>query len=373
MTRSYTGGGPDGSGGPPRKGVVLGDRYELLEPLGHGGMAEVYRAHDADLSRVVAVKLLPAEQRHDDVQARRLQDEARAAAGLSHPNVVAVHDVGSSPYGVFVVMELLEGRTWREEISQRGRLTEGETVRVGAAVASALAHAHAHGITHRDVNPANVMLLTDGAPKLMDFGIAQLADLGGLTETGRVVGTPAYMSPEQVRGDVLDGRSDVYSLGCALYEALTGTPPFRGTGSADVASVRLHEAAIPPRQLRPELSVRVEDLVLRTLSLHPASRPDAGALAEALAVITQRQDRATAAPPSRDSTTCSFEPTHEVPGSTARAGGNGSTSPDEPSGPEAPPPASASGLRRVGTVLVVLGVLAILVVGTLLLMTTTLS
>lgn len=353
MTRPYTrDDGSDGSDGPLRGPVVLGDRYELLGPLGRGGMAEVHRARDRSLGRVVAVKLLPADQRHDDVRARRLQEEARACAGLSHPNVVAVHDVGLSPHGVYVVMELLDGRTWRDELSHRGPLPEAEVVRVGAAVASALAHAHAHGITHRDVNPANVMLLADGTPKLMDFGIARLADAGGLTETGAVLGTPAYMSPEQVRGDDLDGRSDVYSLGCALYEALAGTPPFRGSGSADVASVRLHEPAVPLRRLRPELSVAVEDLVARTMSLHPPGRPDAAALAEALHALARRGERSPESPAT---------PTVVVDMAEVEHG----TVPEEPPAPDAPPP--MSGLRRAGVVLVVLGVLALIVVGAFLL------
>ncbi|NMO93589.1 serine/threonine-protein kinase [Actinomycetospora sp. TBRC 11914] len=340
MTRPET---DPGSGGSPREPLVLGDRYELVEPLGHGGMAEVHRALDRALDRVVAVKLLPADQRHDSTQSRRLHDEARAAAGLSHPHVVPVHDVGWSSQGVYVVMELLDGRPWRQRIAECGPLPERESVGVAAAVASALAHAHARGTTHRDVNPANVMLLADGTPILMDFGIAQLAHAGGLTETGAVVGTPTYMSPEQVRGEELDGRSDVYSLGCALYEALTGTPPFRGTGSADVASVRLREAPVPPRALRPELSVAVEDLVMRTLSVDRSARPDAATLTEAL------RDLGPAVPTQRSS--------------SSRPGPVGDA--DAPSGepPAADAPAPGAGrLHRVGSVLVVLGLLALVVV-----------
>jgi serine/threonine protein kinase len=350
VTRPYT--DDSGPAGRPSEKVVLGERYELTELLGRGGMAEVHRAHDRSLARIVAVKLLPADRRHDDTEALRLQDEARAAAGLSHPHVVAVHDVGVSPHGVYVVMELLEGRTWRDEVREQGRVTEVEAARVGSAVAAALAHAHARGIVHRDVNPSNVMLLDDGTPKLMDFGIAKIEDLPGLTETGKVVGTAAYMSPEQVRGEPLDGRSDVYSLGCTLYEVVTGSTPFRGLGSADVAAARLREPPAPPRQLLPGVSIGLEDVVLRAMALDPRDRPDAGTLAEALHELAVRPERKARGPASEEGTTEVLD-----------ASPDGSDSDELPAADVTPP---ASNLRRVGIALVVLGVLAVLVVGVLL-------
>ena len=354
MTRPDTDddGPTEGSSDP----IVLGDRYELLELVGRGGMAEVYRGFDRSLVRVVAVKLLPPDRRHDDTESLRLQDEARAAAGLSHPHVIAVHDVGVSTHGLYVVMELLGGRTWRDELAERGRLPEAEVARVGSAVASALAHAHAHGIVHRDVNPSNVMLLDDGSPKLMDFGIAKIEDLPGLTETGRVVGTAAYVSPEQARGERLDGKSDVYSLGCSLYELLTGAAPFRGSGSADVASARLREPPVPPRRILPIISVGMEDVVLRAMALDPRDRPDAAALATALGGLTERpedRDRRAADP---DGATGVLPP--------AGADDDTATERDTPPSPDTPPPYPA--LRRAGIALVVLGVLALLVIGVLL-------
>lgn len=376
MTRPFTDdGGHGGAPGPRGDPLVLADRYELVELLGRGGMAEVHKAHDRSLHRVVAVKLLPADRRQDDTQTRRLHDEARAAAGLGHPNIIAVHDVGTSPYGLYVVMELLDGRPWRDELRARGRVPELEAVEVGAAVARALAHAHAHGVVHRDVNPANVMVLADATVRLMDFGIAQLADVGGLTETGHVVGTAAYMSPEQVLGEPLDGRSDVYSLGCTLYEALTGTPPFRGDGSSEVASARLHRPPVPPRQLRGELSVGAEDLVLRAMSRQPPARPDAASLAEALEDLARRHRRGGPGPAEEGVATEVLDAGSGGRGSSPRRSPPGPRVDDEDPAPDEGPdgapdvriPTPGATLRRVGTALVVLGVLAIVVVGVLLL------
>ncbi|WP_018332226.1 serine/threonine-protein kinase [Actinomycetospora chiangmaiensis] len=346
MTRPFTS-EHDGAADP----VVLGDRYELVELVGRGGMAEVHRAHDRDLGRVVAVKLLPEDRRGDDTDARRLRDEARAAAVLNHPHVVAVHDVGTSPHGVYVVMELITGRTWGAAVRDGERPGLVEAARVGAAVASALAHAHEHGIVHRDVNPENVMLLPDGTPKLMDFGIAKTENVPGLTETGKVVGTVAYMSPEQVRGERLDGRSDVYSLGCSLYEVLTGQPPFRGVGAAEVAAQRLRQPPVPLRQLTPSIPVGFEDVVLRAMALDARDRPDAAALADTLGDLAERY-----AAPAPEATTevIDAEP-HDASGRT-----------DDTATPSPDTPSRGSGLRTAGAILVVLGVLALLAVGVLL-------
>lgn len=347
MTRPYPVGEPDdghGRGEP----IVLDERYELLELLGRGGMAEVHRARDRQLGRLVAVKVLPADRRDDHTDTRRLRDEARAVAGLSHPHVIAVYDVGSSPQGVYVVMELLGGRTWRDELRERAPLPEVEVARVGAAIAAALGAAHAQGIVHRDVNPANVMILDDGTPKLMDFGIARAQDLGGHTDTGAIIGTPAYMSPEQARGEHLDGRSDIYSLGCALYEAVTGRAPFTGHGSAEVASMRLREPPIPPRQHRPAISVGFEDLVLRAMALAPWARPDAAMLATVLRDLA-------AGEPAGNTETLPVD---------HRAAAEPIGDADTPPAPEAPP--AVARLRRAGLVLVALGMLALVALGVLL-------
>ena len=351
MTRPYTSEhGPDDADWGR---VVLGERYELTELLGRGGMAEVHRAHDRELGRVVAVKLLPSDRRDDDTDARRLRDEARAAAVLSHPHVIGVHDVGTSPHGVYVVMELIDGRTWADELREHGGASLLESLRIGAAIASALAHAHSHGIVHRDVNPGNIMLLGDGTPKLMDFGIAKTDDVGGLTETGRVVGTAAYMSPEQVRGDKLDGLSDVYSLGCTLYEVLTGVPPFRGVGSADVASARLREPPMPLRRVRSTIPVAVEDAVLRAMALDPRGRPDAAALSETLDELGDRYS----APSASEAATEVVDAQPRTDGGTDVPTGTTSTI-----APGLDTPTRGSGMRRLGIALLVLGALALIAV-----------
>jgi eukaryotic-like serine/threonine-protein kinase len=346
VTRPYTNDrGPDDEA--PWGRVVLDERYELIELLGRGGMAEVHRARDRELGRVVAVKLLPSDRRDDDTDARRLREEARSAAVLSHPHVIAVHDVGTSPHGVYVVMELIDGRTWADELREKGGASLLESVRIGAAIASALAHAHSHGIVHRDVNPGNVMLLGDGTPKLMDFGIAKTDDVGGLTETGRVVGTAAYMSPEQVRGETLDGRSDVYSLGCTLYEVLTGIPPFRGVGSADVASARLREPPVPLRQVRSTIPVPLEDAVLRARSRDPQHRPDAAALSETLDELGDRY--AVPSPAEAATEVVSVQPTTDESSRTTTTVSPGLDTPTR-----------GTRMRLAGMALLVLGALALI-------------
>ncbi|PVZ12082.1 protein kinase domain-containing protein [Actinomycetospora cinnamomea] len=345
--------------GPAR---VLQGRYELRELIGRGGMAEVHRAVDLELGRAVAVKLLPAEHRGDAEFGGRLRDEARAAAAIDHPNVVAVHDVGFADGGeVFVVMECVHGRTLRQELQARGRLDPGEATAVLGPVCDALAAAHDRGIVHRDVNPGNIMRCHDGTVKLMDFGIARVADVEGFTGTGVVMGTAAYLSPEQVRCDPLDGRSDVYAVGCTLYELLTGQTPFRGPSSVEVASQRLREPPIPPRQVRPDLSPDLDAVVLRALALEPAMRHhDARELADDL----------------RRFATADATARTEVLAS-ARSGGSGGGGgavpatrpqdvPDE--GPDPGERNPWSWVRVLGLALVVLAVLVLAVAGVLLAM-----
>ena len=207
-------------------GATLGD-YEILEELGRGGMGVVYKAHDRKMDRVVALKVLPSQYARDPLFVQRFEREARAAAGLNHPNTVRVFAVGEDRGLHFIAMQFVEGRTLKQHIAARGRLGVSEALTITRQVAAALSEAHDHGLIHRDIKPGNIMLDHDGWAVLMDFGLAKgMQSSTCLTAQGVQVGTALYMSPEQVRGKPLDGRTDLYSLGLTLYEMLVGEPPF---------------------------------------------------------------------------------------------------------------------------------------------------
>ena len=222
-------------------GTLLGP-YEVLAQIGAGGMGEVYRAVDTRLYRTVAIKVLPHDKLADAEGKRRFLHEARAASALIHPNIVVTHDISRDKEMDFLVMEYVQGTTLKERI-KTGALPAGEVVRYGRQIASALAAAHAAGIVHRDIKPANIMVTTESQIKVLDFGLAKLTDafamgpenetrtIASMTKPGMLVGTVAYMSPEQTRGEPLDGRSDIFSLGCVLYEAATGKLPFQGSST----------------------------------------------------------------------------------------------------------------------------------------------
>lgn len=359
--------------------TVLADRYELLGLLGRGGMSEVHRAHDHELDRIVAVKLVHADRRDDPTYAERLRGEAKAAAALLHPNVVPVFDVGTTGAEVFVVMEYVEGRTLGDELRERGPFPAAEAASDAAAVCEALAAAHERGIVHRDVNPGNVMRCSDGTVKLMDFGIARMGDAEsgakGLTGSGVVIGTAAYMAPEQVRCEPLDGRADMYSLGCSLYELVTGRTPFTGASGVELAALRLRERPTPPRRLMPSVPNPLERVILRSLALEPDDRfPDARAMAEELRA-TIGDDAAgrgrDAVPRPRGPADSGRTPglANGATGSTevldSRAGADPAS--DSPSGDAASDIAPGAGesepwsvVRRLGLALVVLAVLAML-------------
>jgi tRNA A-37 threonylcarbamoyl transferase component Bud32 len=225
---------PDAQGAPGSQTLagLLGERYRIVRRLGAGAFGEVYRAHDGVLGRDVAVKRIKLDAfvepaLLEDVK-QRFSREAQVAARLRHPNIVITHDIVQTPAMSFIVMELVEGRTLQSLLAERGRLPLEETVALVAQIAAALDHAHANGVVHRDVKPANVMIEPGGQLKVMDFGIAKLETGANLTSTGSIMGTPNYMSPEQAKGLKVDGRSDLFSLGCVLYECLTGAKPFQG-------------------------------------------------------------------------------------------------------------------------------------------------
>ena len=256
----------------------LSDRYELGEILGFGGMSEVHLARDVRLHRDVAVKVLRADLARDPSFYLRFRREAQNAAALNHPAIVAVYDTGEAvtPKGPlpYIVMEYVNGVTLRDIVHNDGPMPPRRALEVIADACQALNFSHQHGIVHRDVKPANIMISKAGAVKVMDFGIARaLADTGNsVTQTAAVIGTAQYLSPEQARGETVDARSDVYSLGCVLYELLTGEPPFIGDTPVAVAYQHVREDPLPPSQKRHGISPELDAVVLRALAKNPDNR-----------------------------------------------------------------------------------------------------
>ncbi|RBY88432.1 Stk1 family PASTA domain-containing Ser/Thr kinase [Blastococcus sp. TF02A-26] len=264
----------------PVVGLVLEGRYRLEERLARGGMSTVYAATDLRLDRTVAVKVMAEHLKHDPSFVDRFTREARAAAMLSHPNVVSVSDQGSDQGLVFLVMELVRGRTLRDLLQARGRLTVAEAFAVLEPVLSGLAAAHRAGIVHRDIKPENVLIGHDGVVKVADFGLARaVAGTGQTSHTGGVlIGTVAYLSPEQLERGRADARSDVYAAGIVLFEMLTGHPPFGGDTPLAVAYQHVHHDVPTPSEEVPGLAWQVDELVARTTRRDPVVRPlDAGA------------------------------------------------------------------------------------------------
>ncbi len=264
----------------------LAGRYVLEEPIGQGGMGEVWRGTDTVLGREVAVKTVDLRRVPDETGTARFEREARATAGLSHPGVVTVHDSGVEGDTAYIVMELLPGPSLADRIAN-GPVPVEEVIEVGQQVASALDAAHARGLVHRDIKPANIAYAGDGRVRVLDFGITQLGETPGsqaLTATHTVMGTAEYLAPEQAMGGRVDGRADLYALGCVLYALLAGRPPFRGP--TPVATMMMHgQDPVPDvRGLRPETPDWLADLVHGLLAKDPADRPaGAASVAEALA------------------------------------------------------------------------------------------
>ena len=255
----------------------LSDRYELGEILGFGGMSEVHLARDQRLHRDVAIKVLRADLARDPSFYLRFRREAQNAAALNHPAIVAVYDTGEAetPNGPlpYIVMEYVEGVTLRDIVHTDGPMEQRRAIEVIADACQALNFSHQHGIIHRDVKPANIMISKAGAVKVMDFGIARaLADASNVTQTAAVIGTAQYLSPEQARGEKVDARSDVYSLGCVLYEMLTGEPPFVGDSPVAVAYQHVREDPVPPSQRHEGIPPELDAVVLKALAKNPDNR-----------------------------------------------------------------------------------------------------
>jgi len=254
--------------------TTLANRYEILGELGRGGMGVVYRARDPRLNREVAVKLLPAKDLTPDLE-ERFQREAQVVAQMDHPAIVPIYDVGRDEGSLFFVMPVASGTNLLRLIRDQS-LRLGDVVDLGIQVAEALDYSHSRGVVHRDIKPANVMVTReDGAAiriRVMDFGLAHAVTESRLTKTGTLVGTVAYLSPEQVASRAFDGRSDIYSLGVVLYECLVGEPPFTGEVQSILYRI-VHEIPQPPRALGAEIREELQDIILRCLEKDPAKRP----------------------------------------------------------------------------------------------------
>ncbi|HET6288638.1 MAG TPA: Stk1 family PASTA domain-containing Ser/Thr kinase [Amycolatopsis sp.] len=257
---------------------LLSNRYELGETLGYGGMSEVHHGHDVRLGREVAIKILRADLARDPQFQERFRREAQNAAALNHPAIVAVYDTGetNTEFGPlpYIVMEFVEGRTLRDIVKTEGPMSQKRAMEVMADVCAALDFSHRHGIVHRDVKPANVMITKNGAVKVMDFGIARAMHDGqsAMTQTAAVIGTAQYLSPEQARGESVDARSDVYAAGCVLYELITGEPPFTGDSPVAVAYQHVREDPNPPSSVNPAVAPELDAVVLKALAKGPANR-----------------------------------------------------------------------------------------------------
>lgn len=253
-----------------KEGVVLGKRYEIGERIGAGGMADVYRARDQKLNRYVAVKVLKREYREDESFVKKFQTEAQSAAGLMHPNVVNVYDVGVDRGLYYIVMELVDGITLKDYIEKKGRLSAKEVISIAIQICAGIDAAHQKQIIHRDIKPQNVIISKEGKVKVTDFGIAKAATSHTVSTT--VLGSVHYTSPEQARGGFSDVKSDIYSTGITLYEMVTGQVPFDGESAVSVAVKHLNEAIVPPSELAPDVPYSLEQIILKCTQKTPDLR-----------------------------------------------------------------------------------------------------
>ena len=253
-------------------GKLLGNRYEILNQLGGGGMAIVYKGRDTRLNRFVTVKILRPEFTSDENFIKRFSREARAVARLSHPNIVNIHDVGQEEDIHYLVMEYVDGEDLKSVIKDQGALAIGRAVEIAQQVCAALGHAHENDIVHRDVKPHNILITRDGRAKLTDFGIAAETTAATFTHTDTIVGSVHYISPEQARGEPAGPQSDIYSLGMVMYEMLAGQVPYGGDSPIAVALKHIQEEPAPLRQINPAVPDSLSGVVMRALAKTPDQR-----------------------------------------------------------------------------------------------------
>jgi len=266
-----TGNGATDKGEARVEEMVFGRRYRVTEKIGSGGMADVYKAVDEVLGRTVAVKVMYSRYAADPDFVARFRQEAQAAANLSHPSIVNIYDWGQDNSTYYIVMEYVRGTDLKSLIQQRGPVTAEKAAEYGAQVAAALSVAHGYDIIHRDIKPHNIVLTPDGTVKVMDFGIARAVNTN-MTQTGSVLGTAHYVSPEQAQGRTLGPASDLYSLGVVLYELTTGRVPFEGDTPVAVALKQVNEDPVPPRQVNPDIPPAMETVIMRAMQKDPAAR-----------------------------------------------------------------------------------------------------
>src|SRR3989339_2105157 len=259
--------------------------YKILEKLGEGGMGVVYKAQDTPLDRLVALKFLPDHVAVGSAELERFVQEAKAAAGLSHPNICTIYGIEEADKKHFIVMEFVDGQTLQEKKSS---LSMKQALDIGIQIAEGLAAAHEKGIVHRDIKPENIMIRKDGRVQIMDFGLAKLRGASRLTKEGSTVGTAGYMSPEQVQGQETDHRSDIFSLGVLLYEMLTSQPPFKGMHETAIAYEIINVESPPPSSIKPEIPPDLDVIVLECLEKDPKERAQA---AKQIAIDLKRYRR----------------------------------------------------------------------------------
>lgn len=253
-------------------GKMLGNRYEILEQIGAGGMAYVYKAKCHLLNRFVAVKILKPEYNDDEEFVKRFGVEAQSSASLSHPNIVSVYDVGKEDNIYYIVMEYIDGTTLNKYIEKKGKLEWKEATKIAIQICLAIQHAHRNFIVHRDIKPQNIMLSKDGRVKVTDFGIARATTAATITMAGSTLGSVRYFSPEQARGGYIDEKSDLYSLGVVMYEMITGTPPFDGDAPVSIALKHIQNLAVPPAELVKKLPAGVNGIIMKAMEKEPKMR-----------------------------------------------------------------------------------------------------